>query len=151
MYVFIMSYVSNDYRIICQYIYQQKSNLLIHQYQVNIFQNPTTNDPLRKLIIEQWNFSRMHEGYYNECQPAECVYSYETRNDVVYIIVTVFGLIGGLITILKLIIPRLIKIIFYCIRKWRMRIVSIISVSENQLLYKQWLCSMSLICICRKR
>ena len=73
--------------------------------------NSTINDLLSQLMIEQWNLSVMYEGYYDKCQPAKCVYSYETRNDIIYIVTTVIGLIGGLITVLKLVIPRLVKFI----------------------------------------
>ena len=71
----------------------------------------TINDLLSQLMIEQWNLSTMYGGYYNECQPTQCVYSYETRNDAIYIVTTVIGLIGGLITVLKLLVPRLVKFV----------------------------------------
>ena len=70
----------------------------------------TINDLLLQLMIEQWNLSTMYEGYYNECQPAQCVYRYETRNDAIYIVTTVIGLIGGLSTAMRIIIPLLDQI-----------------------------------------
>ncbi|CAF1255155.1 unnamed protein product, partial [Adineta steineri] len=56
-------------------------------------------------------------GYYNECQPSKCSYSYETKNSAIYIITTVIGLVGGLITVLKLIVPRAVRLIMFCIRR----------------------------------
>ncbi len=55
--------------------------------------------------------STIYERYYNQCQPAQCTYIYDTRNDVIYIVTTLFGIAGGLTTVLKLILPRLIRLI----------------------------------------
>ena len=41
----------------------------------------------------------------------ECVYTMVTRNDVIYIVTTVIGLIGGLATTLKMITRVLVKIV----------------------------------------
>jgi hypothetical protein len=53
----------------------------------------------------------MYESYYNECQPTQCTYRIETRNDLIYIVTTLFGIVGGLITVLKLVVPRLVKLV----------------------------------------
>jgi hypothetical protein len=47
-----------------------------------------------------------HRNYYNQCYPIQCTYSYIGKNDFT----TVIGLIGGLSTILKFVIPQIIKI-----------------------------------------
>ena len=75
------------------------------------FINSTIQDLVNNLMIEQWNISTTYENYYNQCQPIECTYTYERKNGVVYIITALLGLLGGLITILKLIIPTLVKFI----------------------------------------
>jgi hypothetical protein len=61
-------------------------------------------------MIEKWNVSPAYERYYNACHPTQCTYTFETRNDLIYIVTTLFGIAGGLITVLKLILPRLIKL-----------------------------------------
>ncbi|CAF4308701.1 unnamed protein product [Adineta steineri] len=73
---------------------------------------------LNSLMIEEWNPIQIYDRYYNECQPIECTYTIKTRNSVIYIITTMFGIIGGLITVLKLVVPRLVKFI----RKKRSRL-----------------------------
>ncbi|CAF1483932.1 unnamed protein product [Adineta steineri] len=71
--------------------------------------NSTMQELVDELMVEEWNSSTIYDGYYNECQPSKCSYSYQTKNDAIYIITTLIGLVGGLITVLKLTVPRLIK------------------------------------------
>jgi hypothetical protein len=95
------------------------------------FINSTVKELVDNLMIEQWNASPTYERYYNECRPTECTYTFETRNDLIYIFTTLFGIAGGLTTVLKLIVPRLIKFIMYCIQKQRTRVVPEMSVVVN--------------------
>jgi hypothetical protein len=73
--------------------------------------NSTIKELLDSLMIEQWNVSPIFENYYNECQPIKCTYILDTNNDMIYIFTTLFGIAGGLTTVLRLILPRLIKLI----------------------------------------
>ncbi len=77
----------------------------------NYSQSSTIRDLVENLMIEQWNVSTMYERYYNECRPTQCTYNIETRNDLIYIFTTLFGIVGGLITVLKLVVPRLVKLV----------------------------------------
>ncbi|CAF3657481.1 unnamed protein product [Adineta steineri] len=79
--------------------------------------NSTIEELVDELMVEEWNSSTIYDGYYNECQPSKCSYSYQTRNDLIYIITTVIGLVGGLITVLKLIVPRVVQLIVCCIQR----------------------------------
>jgi hypothetical protein len=83
--------------------------------------NSTIEDLLDELMVEEWNPSIMYENYFNECEPIECTYTHQTKNSIIYIVTTIIGLIGGLTTALKLIVPRLVKVIALCIQKLRMR------------------------------
>jgi beta-lactamase regulating signal transducer with metallopeptidase domain len=60
-------------------------------------------------MVEEWNSSIIYENYFNECEPIECTYNQQTKNSIIYIVTTIIGLNGGLITVLKLIVPRLVK------------------------------------------
>ncbi len=73
--------------------------------------NSTIKDLIDNLMIEEWTAPAIYEKYYNACQPIQCTYTIETRNDVIYIVTTLLGIAGGLITILKLVVPRLVKIV----------------------------------------
>jgi len=71
--------------------------------------NSTIKQLLDGLMVETWNELLKYKSYYNACQPTECIYTYETTNGAVYIITTIIGLVGGLITVLKVVVPLLVK------------------------------------------
>ncbi|CAF3052304.1 unnamed protein product [Rotaria sp. Silwood2] len=80
-------------------------------------ENSTIQELVDKLMVEQWNLSMTFESYYSACQPIRCTYSYIKKHDVIYMITTMFGLVGGLMTILKLVVPRFVKILAYLFLK----------------------------------
>jgi len=75
------------------------------------FKNSTIKELLDKLMIEEWNVSKLYDRYYNECNPKVCTYTLETRNGAIYIVTAVLGIAGGLITILRFIVLQLVKVI----------------------------------------
>ena len=77
----------------------------------HFFENSTIEELLNQLMVEEWNRSIIYENYYNDCQPSQCTYTHQTKNSVIYIVTTLVGLIGGLITVLKLIVPRLVMLV----------------------------------------
>ena len=91
--------------------------------------SPTTpvGEMLQVLMVEEWDWSLAYGDYFNECRPVQCSYTVRTRNDVIIIVTTVVGLIGGLVTALKLIVPRIVQLVSYVVR-WKRRKVARISV-----------------------
>ena len=77
---------------------------------IQFSEHSSIRDLLDQLMIEEWTLSIDYDQYYNECRPSRCSYTYETKNSIVYILTTLVGLIGGLIKVLKLVIPVLIKL-----------------------------------------
>jgi hypothetical protein len=73
--------------------------------------NSTLKAIVDELMVEQWTQSIMYDRYYNECQPIKCAYTHQTKNSIVYIVTTLIGLLGGLITVLKLIVPRVVMFV----------------------------------------
>ena len=69
-----------------------------------------------RLMVDVWNWTNSHGNYYGVCQPKECSYTKVARNDVVSIVTTVIGLIGGLVTALKVIVPRVVGLI-----RWKLK------------------------------
>ncbi len=69
----------------------------------------TIQELINQLMVEKWNLSSTYEHYYKECQPIKCTYTYVTKNDALYIVTTILSLIGGLVTALKFLVPRLVK------------------------------------------
>ncbi|CAF1113284.1 unnamed protein product [Adineta steineri] len=91
----------------------------------------TIENLLNNLMIEEWNPTQMYDRYYDECQPIECTYTIITRNNILYVITTLIGIIGGLTRVSKILVPISVKIIVYCIRKWRNRVVPQISIIQT--------------------
>lgn len=86
------------------------------------FPTTTIEDLLNNLMVEQWNIIRSYDRYYNECQPIECIYTIETRNNAIFIVTRLISIIDGVIKICKIINPILIKIVVDCLQKWRHRV-----------------------------
>ncbi|CAF2838794.1 unnamed protein product [Rotaria sp. Silwood2] len=77
------------------------------RYQIN----STLDEIINQVMVEQWSNSTSHEAYYDQCNPAVCTYSYVGKNGLITIITTIIEVIGGLSVILKLIVPKVIKLI----------------------------------------
>ena len=71
----------------------------------------TIESMINNLMIEEWNATIRYTKYYDVCRPDKCGYSVEGRNDLIYIITTVVGIVGGLTTVLKFVVPWLVKLI----------------------------------------
>ena len=93
--------------------------------------NSTVGDMIDALMVEQWNSSIAFANYYAECEPTECTYTIESKNDAIYIVTIVFGLVGGLVKILKLIVPRMISLFMSFIVKKNGRIGSATNAASN--------------------
>jgi hypothetical protein len=70
----------------------------------------TVGELLNNLMVEQWRWSSTYADYFDECHPVECSYTFKTRNDVIYIVTILIGLIGGLIRALKLAVPFIVTL-----------------------------------------
>jgi len=85
--------------------------------QSNRFQlNSNIENILEYMMIEQWARNISYANYYDQCHPINCKYSYIQKNDVLYIITTITALIGGLTSVLQMIILPFVKLIrrFFC-------------------------------------
>ena len=98
---------------------QPNVTLLHAEVNVNFTTTSTVGDMLNKLMVDKWIVNTRYENYYAECRPSECRYTVMTRNGAIYIVTMIVGLIGGLVTVLKLIIPRLVLMIRYFQRRRR--------------------------------
>ena len=87
------------------------ASLLIH-FSVDT----TMGSIIEELMVDEWQGSDNFARYYNACRPNECTYTIIGRDSAVGIATTVIGLIGGLITILKLTIPRLVRFVRWMIK-----------------------------------
>ena len=69
------------------------------------------------LMVNQWKWNINHTNYFDQCRPKECTYTIVARNNWISIVTTMFGLIGGLVTALKIIIPRLVQLVRWLCNK----------------------------------
>ena len=93
---------------------------------------PTTNvsDIVNQLMLETWNWTMMYDKYYAECEPYECRYAIKTRNDIIYIVTTLIGLMGGLVTALKILVPRTVQLVAHVQRRRRVAAILVVK-NEN--------------------
>jgi hypothetical protein len=74
-----------------------------------------TNSPIgnifEQMMIEQWTRNISYVNYYVQCRPIYCKYSYVQKNDALYIITIITALIGGLTSVLQMVIPRFVKLV----------------------------------------
>ena len=71
----------------------------------------TIESMINNLMIEEWNATIRYTKYYDACRPDKCSYRSDGRNDLIYIITIAIGIIGGLTTVLKFVVPWLVKLI----------------------------------------
>ncbi|CAF1189593.1 unnamed protein product [Adineta steineri] len=77
---------------------------------------------LDRMLVERWNRSVSYQSYFEECNSTECRYTTNKRNAHIYVVTTIFGLSGGILTILRMIIPFLVRLIRNTVQPWLRRI-----------------------------
>ena len=100
-------------------------NILDRSSLVRFSVQSTVQELVNNLMLEQWDFSSSFDNYYRECHPEQCTYTEVIRNDAINIVTTLFGLVGGLSTILGVIIPLGIKPMMYVPRRRREQVVPV--------------------------
>jgi hypothetical protein len=66
---------------------------------------------MQKLMTEPWHTNVNYSAYYEQCQPTACKYTYVVDHNTIYIVTTIIGLIGGLVTISQFFIPRVVELL----------------------------------------
>ena len=99
-----------------------KSTALNSSLPSRYFMNSTIHDLVNNLMIEGWYFSENYRHHYAECQPTECSYTYTAKNDVLYIVTALIGLLGGLMKILNIFVPRFVAFFIRYILKRENRV-----------------------------
>jgi hypothetical protein len=67
------------------------------------------NDLVDQLMVDEWSFNASYDSYFAQCNPSTCTYTYATQFDILFIITTVMGIIGGVVTILMLLTLPLVS------------------------------------------
>ncbi|CAF1043789.1 unnamed protein product [Adineta ricciae] len=63
---------------------------------------------VENLFIENWTINSSFQNYYNMCAPLLCTYTFIQYNNILYIITQILGLYGGLVIVLRFIIPYIL-------------------------------------------
>lgn len=98
-----ISYLSNSTTMAVTSLDQSQSN----RYSIN----STVETLVSNLMIENWTTHADYDKYFSACQPSQCTFLYTAMNDVLVIVTTFISLVGGSVTILKIVTPRLMKLI----------------------------------------
>lgn len=98
-------------------IIEEKSVILNSSVPSRFTVTSTVGELLEEILVENWNQSISYSNYFDACQPMYCTYQIKTKNSVVVIIVTVTGLIGGLTSVLDIVIPYVVRLAYYMIRR----------------------------------
>lgn len=74
-----------------------------------------------KLMVEEWTIEANFDSYYQACAPLSCTYTTVQRLNSADLITTVFGLIGGLVLVLRLLILFITRIVILIMTYWHNR------------------------------
>lgn len=72
--------------------------------------NATVQNLVDEVMVEDWSINTSFAAYYDECAPKTCVYSYNQRNGFLIIFTTIIALIGGLNTVLRILVPFFVQL-----------------------------------------
>ncbi|CAF1041734.1 unnamed protein product [Adineta steineri] len=70
---------------------------------------PTINDLAKQLMVDSWQLNSSYQHYFNACNPLTCTYTYSHQFDILFIITTVISFIGGIATVLMILILPAVK------------------------------------------
>ncbi|CAF0804742.1 unnamed protein product [Adineta steineri] len=73
--------------------------------------NTTVNTLFEQLFVETWQNSSNFTSYYNACHLEACSYTYTQPGNLLYAMTMLLSLIGGLTTVLGILVPLLVKFI----------------------------------------
>ena len=83
----------------------------------NTNEGRSINELVNDLFINQWTTQINYSNYFSQCAPSYCTYVKTNQNNIYYTITLFISLYGGLIIILRLMTPVLMKILL----KWKQR------------------------------
>ena len=77
------------------------------------------NRIIENLFIEDYNSTVSYEEYYSQCKPLSCSYAVEITREPIEVLTTCLGILGGLKTILSILIPLIVNAIAGLVVKFR--------------------------------
>ena len=77
----------------------------------------TVQNIVKELMAEEWSFEVFPVAYYAQCAPPTCTYSYGHRSTVLSIVTTIITVLGGLNTLLRVVVPWVAQLMLKMERK----------------------------------
>ena len=71
--------------------------------------NTTIRDCIKKLLVDDWHVETNFTAYYEECQPIQCSYTEGVRKNFISVVTTIIALLGGLMTVLNILVPNTVR------------------------------------------
>jgi len=68
---------------------------------------------INELFIEEIFNKTNYTEYYSQCKPNICHYTYSSRFNWIYVLTILFGLFGGIATVLRLITPFIVQLFLF--------------------------------------
>jgi hypothetical protein len=95
--------------------YQKKINISILDQSLPTRFISTTKIELiiNELFIEEILNKTNYTEYYSQCKPNICHYTYSSRFNWIYVLTILFGLFGGIATVLRLITPFIVQLFLF--------------------------------------
>ncbi|CAF3173759.1 unnamed protein product, partial [Rotaria sp. Silwood2] len=83
------------------------------------FPNMTINELVNNLFVEteSWKANISYTSFYSQCEPTFCTYTIIKRNNALFICTNILGLYGGLMKTFRHIIPAMMAIYTFILRK----------------------------------
>jgi hypothetical protein len=72
-----------------------------------------------KLFVDKWELLPDFIGYYRICAPLACTYTIDRKLDIIYIVTTIIGLLGGVTIVLRLLIPVIVRFAHSIVSRWK--------------------------------
>ena len=101
------------------------SNIVLDPHSTQYQLSSSLLEIVSNSMVEKWTNQTSYENYFNQCRPESCTAKYISRGNIIYIITTVIGLIGGLAKVYKFIVPIMVTgVLRYFIPTIRSRFIN---------------------------
>ena len=71
----------------------------------------TINEMANRLMVDEWMNETLYEEFYHICAPLACTYLFSKRNNIIYVVTTILGLLGGLTVALRCVMPIIVRFV----------------------------------------
>ncbi|CAM4976743.1 unnamed protein product [Rotaria socialis] len=96
--------------------------------------NSTIATLLENMFIESWSSNISYNNFFQQCHPSTCSSALIQRFNLLYMFTTIFGIYGGLSTILQLISPSIAKFLYKFFLRHRIQMKNVETVERQNTL-----------------